>query len=103
MIRTAGSEIRLDYMMHFCEYGLLALLAFLSLVNIEFKMTLKKYLITAAFLILLAVLDELHQKLIPGRSFNVEDILSNITGILAGLIFCVLIFRKIARRLKDQS
>jgi VanZ family protein len=66
-------------------------------------MTLKKYLITAAFLILLAVLDELHQKLIPGRSFNVEDILSNITGILAGLIFCVLIFRKIARRLKDQS
>jgi VanZ family protein len=49
---------------------------------------------------LFAILDEYHQKLIPGRSFNVMDILSNIIGIVAASIFCVLIFRNIAGKIR---
>jgi VanZ family protein len=44
-------------------------------------------------LILFAVLDELHQKLIPGRTCSVKDIASNMTGILAATVFTVILFR----------
>ena len=87
--------IRLDYLMHFCEYGLLTIIAFLSFAGIEFKIAFKKYIIILMSLIFFAVLDEFHQKLIPGRSFNVKDIMSNVTGILAVTVFTVIVFRLI--------
>ncbi|MBK7131900.1 MAG: VanZ family protein [Bacteroidales bacterium] len=92
-IHTAKSEIRLDYLIHFCEYGLLAGMAFLAFVSSEFKMTNKRFFLITSCLILFAVLDEYHQKLIPGRAFNLKDIYSNIAGILAALVFCVVVFR----------
>ena len=95
-IHTAKTEIRLDYLIHFCEYGILAGLAFLTYAGTEFKMSYRKFILITLCLISFAVLDEFHQKLIPGRSFNVTDILSNITGIFAALIFCLVIFRTIA-------
>ncbi|MBK7626902.1 MAG: VanZ family protein [Bacteroidales bacterium] len=97
-IHTAKSEIRLDYLIHFCEYGLLAGMAFLAFVSSEFKMTNKRFFLITSCLILFAVLDEYHQKLIPGRAFNLKDIYSNIAGILAALVFCVVVFRMISRR-----
>jgi VanZ family protein len=97
-IQTGETEIRLDYLMHFCEYGLLAFLAFLTFSGSEFKISFKKYMMQTIGLIFFAVLDEFHQKFIPGRSYNIDDILSNITGILAGLVFCVVVFRGIANR-----
>ena len=99
-IHTSRAEIRIDYLIHFCEYGMLAFMAFLTFAPDDFKLKSKKYLIITISLILFAVLDEYHQKLIPGRSFNVKDILSNITGIMAASIFCVLIFRNIADRIR---
>jgi VanZ family protein len=97
-IHTARSDIRLDYLIHFCEYGIMALMAFLSFSGREFKMNYKKWIFLTLGLILFAVLDELHQKLIPGRSFNLRDILSNVSGILAILIFCIIVFRMIIQR-----
>jgi len=97
-IHTAKSEIRLDYLIHFCEYGLLAGMAFLAFVSSEFKMTNKRFLLITSFLILFAILDEYHQKFIPGRAFNLKDIYSNIAGILAALVFCVIVFRAIAKK-----
>jgi VanZ family protein len=94
-IHTARSVIRLDYLMHFCEYGLLTFLAFLYFVSSEFRLKYKKFIIITIGLILFALIDEFHQKLIPGRSFNVKDIYSNICGIIAAAVFCILIFRKI--------
>ncbi len=94
-IHTGKTEIRLDYLMHFCEYGILAFMAFLSCAGSEFKTGCRKFILLTAGLIIFAILDEYHQKLIPGRSFNVKDIFSNILGILAALIFCVMLFRKI--------
>ena len=100
-IHTAKADIRLDYLMHFGEYGVLAFMAFLSFAGSEFKINYKKFLLIAASLILFAILDEFHQKLIPGRSFNVKDILSNISGILAALLYSVVVFRKIAGKIRE--
>jgi len=98
-IHTAKVEIRLDYLIHFFEYGILAFMAFLSFAGYEFKMNYRKFILISLGLISFAILDEFHQKLIPGRSFNVKDIQSNILGILAVLIFCMVVFRKIADKI----
>jgi VanZ family protein len=102
-IHTARAEIRLDYLMHFCEYGFLAFLTFLSFAGKEFKISYRKVLLIAVILILFAILDEYHQKLIPGRSFNHKDILSNVTGILAATIFSMVIFRLIIKKKKEMN
>ncbi len=97
-IHTARTDFRLDYFFHFCEYGIMAFLSFLSFAGKEFKMNYKKWINCTLGLILFAVLDELHQKLIPGRSFSIKDILSDVSGILGALIFCLVVFRMTIRR-----
>jgi len=92
-IETERGTIRLDYIIHICEYGSLAFLAFLSFADNNFRLNLKKYALLTAGIVLFSLLDEFHQKLIPGRSFNVKDIYSNLTGIMAALVFCVVVFR----------
>ena len=79
-IDTKHFEIRLDYLFHFCEYGLLTFLGLLSFVQKDFTMTLKKYLLITLALVIFALADEFHQKLIPGRTFNPRDIMSNMAG-----------------------
>jgi VanZ family protein len=97
---SGGAVIRLDYLMHFCEYGLLTFIAFLSFAGNEYKINFRKYILIIMSLIIFAVLDEFHQKLIPGRSFNLKDILSNITGIMVASIFTIVVFRSIANKTK---
>lgn len=92
-IESEKSIIRLDYFIHICEYGVAAVLALMAFSDNKFRISAKKIIIITAALILFAVIDEFHQKLIPGRSFNVKDILSNIVGICAGVIFCLITFR----------
>ena len=101
-IETPKSFIRLDYLIHFCEYGSLAFLAYLSFAERNFRMNLKKYVIITTGLILFSLLDEFHQKLIPGRTFNMKDIYSNFAGIIAGLVFCVTIFRNLGRKQEEK-
>jgi VanZ family protein len=101
-IHTAKADIRLDYLMHFCEYGVLTFMAQLSFTGNEFKISYKKFFLITVSLILFAILDELHQKLIPGRTYNVKDIASNVTGILATTVFTLLIFRSIRIRMKKS-
>jgi len=95
-IHTQKSDIRLDYLIHFCEYGLLAGLAFLTFTGSEFRLSSKKIILITLTLILFAVLDEWHQILIPGRAFNLKDIYSNIAGIFGALVFCLAVFRAIS-------
>jgi VanZ family protein len=78
-------------------------MAFLSFAGNEFKITYKKYILLILSLILFAVLDEYHQKLIPGRSFNIKDILSNVTGILAVTAFTVIVFRLIKDKIVQEK
>jgi VanZ family protein len=97
-IHTARAEIRLDYLLHFCEYGFLTFISFLTYAGDEFRISYRKVILLTLSLILFAIADELHQKLIPGRSFNISDIISNVTGILAGTIFSMIVFRIIKKR-----
>jgi VanZ family protein len=102
-IHTAKKEIRLDYLMHFCEYGVLSFMAFLSFAGKEFKVSFRKVLLIAGGLIIFAILDELHQKLIPGRSYNIKDMLSNVTGIVAATVFTVIVFSMIKKKLIQKN
>ena len=95
-IDTGRIEIRLDYLIHFLEYGALIFLTLLSFIRKDFLLSLKKYILITIAVIIFALADEFHQKLIPGRTFNPKDLMSNITGILIGLLFCYLVFRNIA-------
>lgn len=98
-IHTAHAVIRLDYLIHFLEYGLLTGLSFLTFTGEKFTTGLSKTLKIAIILIIFAIIDEFHQKLIPGRSFNPRDLYSNISGIVAGIIVSVVLFRMTAKRL----
>jgi len=97
-IHTAKSEIRLDYLIHLVEYGILAVLAFLTFAGAGFKPGLPRFAILTFCLLIFAFLDEFHQKFIPGRTFNPIDLYSNWTGIIVALIFCVLVFRVVTGR-----
>jgi VanZ family protein len=102
-IHTAKTEFRLDYLIHFCEYGVLAFVAFLSFAGKEFKIGYRKVLLIVVSLIVFAVLDELHQKLIPGRTYNIKDIMSNVAGIVAVTVFTMFMFRAIGKTLKESD
>jgi len=95
-IQTGKSDIRLDYLIHFLEYGSLAFLTYLSFSGKDDRISRLRYLILTLCLILFAVADESHQIIIPGRTFNPKDLVSNLVGIAGGLIFTILVFRKIA-------
>jgi len=101
-IKTAHSSIRLDYLIHFCEYGALTFLALLWRVEKDFRVNFRKFLFITALLMLFAIADEFHQKFIPGRTFNVKDIVSNVAGVIGGLSFCVAVFRIVAKRIKEK-
>jgi VanZ family protein len=102
-IHTAKAEFRLDYLMHFCEYGVLTFVTFLSYAGEEFNIRFRKFVLIAVFLVTFAALDELHQKLIPGRTCSVKDMTSDVTGILAAIIFTLIIFRSIRSNLRKSD
>jgi len=82
-------EIRLDYLYHIIIYATGSFLALLysSTLTLSFT-TLRHYVFTSLIAILLiavlAVGQEYIQKLIPYRSFNINDILSNLIGVVIG-------------------
>ena len=99
-IETGRGIIRLDYFIHICEYGSLAFLAFLSFADDKLRLSIKKYALLTAGLIAFSLVDEFHQKLIPGRTFNVKDIYSNLTGIVAALVTCLVLFRYLGKPIR---
>lgn len=102
-LETESSVIRLDYLIHFMEYGIMLVLALMAFSDRLFGIQPRKLVIVTAGIVLFAIVDEFHQKLIPGRSFNVKDILSNITGITSGVIFYLLILKMLKKRLSESE
>ena len=70
-----------DIIPHFIEYFVLSFL-FMRIVRSVEK---KNILLSLIFLLLLAVLDEVHQIYVPTRIFSMKDVLVDSTGIIAGL------------------
>jgi VanZ family protein len=94
-IHTQRADFRLDYIMHFGEYGVLAFMAFLAFAEDEFRIYRKRFITITIGLLLFAVLDELHQKLVPGRICSIRDVASDVTGVLAAIVFTLVVFRSI--------
>ncbi len=94
-LHTGGSVIRLDYLMHFLQYGILTFATFLCFAGKSFEISYGRVILIMSAVIFFAVIDEFHQKLIPGRAFSLKDILSNVSGIIIVSIFTILIFRRI--------
>jgi VanZ family protein len=99
-IHTSRHVFRLDYLMHFGEYGILSFLALIYFTGDEWKIGFRKVCLIVGSLILIAVLDELHQKLIPGRTYSLKDMMSDIGGIMVATIFTIIVLRSLANKIK---
>lgn len=97
-IHTPKAEIRIDYLLHIIEYGSLTFLALLTFADKSFSVSLKKSALIAAALLVFAFADEFHQKLVPGRSYNIFDFVSNAAGILAGWPISIILFRLVKKK-----
>ena len=91
-IRAGAISFRLDYLTHAAIYVILAFLGYLSFTNSDLILRSRRFILITLALILFAVIDEFHQKYIPGRTFNPADLASNITGIIISLALCLKIF-----------
>lgn len=81
-------SIRIDYLLHFASYFILAaLFAFWKLPVLN-QISVSMFLIFLSVGILFGVLHEFVQKWVPGRAYNPFDIISNVSG----MIVCVFIF-----------
>ena len=77
---------RWDYLEHFAGYFLLALLAALWRADRNLSLPLSGIIIIIAGGSVISFILEYIQLYIPGRAFNMIDVASNITGLLAGLL-----------------
>jgi len=82
-------EIRIDYLLHFFEYFILAFLAMVTFNTVSGPGRPGRIAVIIIMLALFALADETHQLLIPGRSFNLTDLLSNFAGLAAGSFFTI--------------
>ncbi|MCX8010321.1 MAG: VanZ family protein [Ignavibacteria bacterium] len=87
-----------DKLEHFIAYFVLAVLVFLVLLTQEKKsiFSTKPYLFTMIVIVLYAILDELHQSLIPGRYCEVIDLAADVIGGLLGVLFTYIVLKSIS-------
>lgn len=78
-----------DKLYHFLEYGIFSVLLYFALYNSPKDLLRKNVLLISLVMgSSFAILDEIHQNLIPGRSADVTDFLADFLG----LFFVQLIF-----------
>ena len=95
-------EIRFDYLYHIIAFATGTLLAVLySVRNYPYPQPPAlsaarriRIIIFLSLILIYAILHEYLQKLIPYRSFNINDIISNLLGVAIGVIITLLIRRK---------
>ncbi|HOM41817.1 MAG TPA: VanZ family protein [Bacteroidales bacterium] len=93
-------EIRLDYIFHIIIYIIGIFICFLWRADSNFNIRLPVLFLIMFFFTLIATGQEFLQKIIPYRAFNINDIVSNITGVFIGIPFSMLIFRQVRQRNK---
>lgn len=78
---------------HFTIYTILGGLAFLSIFTYKKLPFWSRSLSSAAFCLLYAVSDEIHQLLVPGRSGEIRDVFIDFCGALLGIAVLILTFK----------
>ncbi|UCE25041.1 MAG: VanZ family protein [Candidatus Zixiibacteriota bacterium] len=77
-----------DKIAHFIEYGVFSFLTFRSFSNFGRNISVNRaFLFSIIFMCIFASFDEYYQRFIPGRDFDVLDILTDIAGAVLVLIF----------------
>lgn len=85
LVRGFGAPVEAT---HFLEYGGLSILIFCKLRNNHIKMRSAPLYVAAALLTLgVGVLDEIYQGWLPNRYFDVNDIITNGSSGILGLIY----------------
>ena len=100
-IDTGGSSaeivfLRMDYLAHFGAYFLLAVFFFFWQINGCLVLFKRQTLLILVGAIFLAAGTEFLQMIIPGRSFNEYDLLSNSIGLAAGIILPQIFYKFLA-------
>ena len=90
-IKALESNIRLDYVIHFLEYFILSLFFIFWRMNTDSELKFKKVLLYIVLGMGFALLDEIYQKLIPGRTFNIIDFMYDSFGFSIGIFSMFLI------------
>ncbi len=85
---------RLDYIMHFGIYFVLALFIFLWKADKEGHFNIKQNLVFIMCLCLFAIADETHQRWIPGRTFAWQDMVSNMLGLTIAFGFVPYLYKR---------
>lgn len=101
-LNTDGSVIRIDYAIHFIEYFLLVTLFLLWRIKIDLNPTIMIIITTFLVGLITGFIDEFHQKLIIGRSYNPKDMLSNFIGVLAGVIVVTFYLKIISYKIYNR-
>ncbi len=86
-------EFRIDYSEHFVTYFLLGMLFIKGKQTIIHKNNLTKGIYMILW-ITFAILTEMVQKFITGRTYNPVDMYNNIVGIISGFLITILYFKR---------
>ncbi len=100
-VPTTGVSDKIE---HFLAYFILSILL-ASTLFFQNKFTiLKKYYLLSTLIIasVYGAIDELHQLLVPGRSCELLDWLSDIGGVMLGIIFVRTIIKKFLMNYSDS-
>ena len=96
------SVIRIDYIIHFIEYFLLVGFFLIWRIKINLNPTILIILLTLLIGMATGFVDEFHQKIITGRTFNPIDMLSNFLGVIAGVATITLYLKIISHKIYSK-
>lgn len=99
-INIWDEPFRLDYLEHFGVFVLLMGVFVLWKSDESGFFSLKKQLIFVLGILVFAVVDELHQLWIPGRSYNPLDLIYNLLGCITALFLTRYILKRMANSKK---
>ena len=87
---------------HFFEYSLLGIAAANAIIW-KSSPNFKKFTIVFLAGLLYALSDEIHQLFVPGRAFELVDLLLDAIGILIGLLIYMLLQKKFKNKLNNPA
>lgn len=88
-------------MAHFMEYACMGVLVYV-LWSQWLRQGKRLYGLTAVWIFLSAMGDEIHQLYVPGRYGNFADVLLDTGGGVFGMLFCIFVYRMYRRRQRKR-
>ena len=103
VIKQNSYKFRLDYLFHFFAYFAFGSIYVFWRGNRNYEIKGVELAILIAVTISFSILTEYVQLLIPGRTFNMVDIIYNISGVICGIGFTYFYIVRYFLRKRDQT